>query len=568
MTRGHRSVGLPASRSSALGSEGPLVSCPRHLRSALAGRLRHARAVLGDRARPRPRAGQHRPAPASSSARCTARAATAARYNADYVELYNPTDAAISVDGCRCTTAPRRRHPRRSDATDRHGRSADSHYLVQMGVAGATTALPTPDATGVGLHGRRRWPGAPARRARPPSPHTRRHEGRPPVVDMVGVGATPTTFETATPASALDGHVGTARTATGADTDNNAADFSRRTPPTPSERRRPATPRRRPSTRPSPRSRAPATRAPLAATRDHPGRRDRGVPDRRLLRLRAPDRRHRRRRRRHPRRVGRPLRPPAQRRRRRRDRSTTSRSPGWCPSASAAPQLTYDPTAGALEVLDEPFDPVTPLVTDWWPTADRSARPTRASCSTPPASFTVTNNYTTNRFGEIGLATGDRPLVTADRRRQPEPRPARLPGSRRRQLRPRRGARRRRQLGLPERRASWTTPCPGSTATHRPGRAPGRRCTAPVILDYGNSDWRVPADQPGDRRRSPSRRRSATRGPTTLLPQPVGGDIKARDVQRPQLLQHHRRGLRRRGWQPAPTSRTGTASGSQRRVHP
>ena len=73
-------------------------------------------------------------------------------------------------------------------------------------------------------------------------------------------------------------------------------------------------------------------------------------------------------------------------------------------------QLTYDP-AVPLTVLDEPAD-VTPLVTSWWPTdAERESHESEL-VDLSGQGFTVTDNYSTNRFGEVGLATGDRPLVT------------------------------------------------------------------------------------------------------------------------------------------------------------
>ena len=105
------------------------------------------------------------------------------------------------------------------------------------------------------------------------------------------------------------------RDAPGADTNNNTADFTLAGPPTPVACGSAcgATPPPPPTAAHD--RRDPGHRRDLAAGRrrpvDHPGRRDRGVPDRRLLRLRPPDRRHRQRRRRHAGRLRRDLRPPA-----------------------------------------------------------------------------------------------------------------------------------------------------------------------------------------------------------------------------------------------------------------
>ena len=70
-----------------------------------------------------------------------------ATYNADFVELYNPTDAAISVVGdyihYRSVNDGSGGTPQAlTGSVPAHG-----HYLIQMGSAGTTgSALPTPDA--------------------------------------------------------------------------------------------------------------------------------------------------------------------------------------------------------------------------------------------------------------------------------------------------------------------------------------------------------------------------------------------------------------------------------------
>ena len=79
---------------------------------------------------------------------------------------------------------------------------------------------------------------------------------------------------------------------------------------------------------------------------------------------------------------------------------------GLVPSARThAADLNTD--ARALEVLDEPFDPVTPLATDWWATAsDREAH--GASWSTSPGS---TSPSATPRTPTVSGRSGSRPAT-------------------------------------------------------------------------------------------------------------------------------------------------------------
>ena len=63
--------------------------------------------------------------------------------------------------------------------------------------------------------------------------------------------------------------------------------------------------------------------------------------------------------------------------------------------------------------------------------------------------------------------------------------------------------------------------------------------TRPVVLDFRNNTWKFQPTAPGDRANGAgvatfANTRTATRRQT------VGGDLKIGDVQRAQLLQHHR----------------------------
>ena len=73
-----------------------------------------------------------------------------ATYTNDFVELYNPTDAAIRVDGMSIQYRSSGATTAASQVTVLSGSvPAGGHYLVQEAKgAGGTTPLPTPDASG------------------------------------------------------------------------------------------------------------------------------------------------------------------------------------------------------------------------------------------------------------------------------------------------------------------------------------------------------------------------------------------------------------------------------------
>ncbi len=147
--------------------------------------------------------------------------------NADFVELYNPTSAAISVTGdyihYRAGTGGSGGSPFALTGSV----PAGGHYLIQMGAAGTNgAALPTPDAVALPAFTMATAGGQVyLLSSSTPITTTGDQAGAAGVVDMVGAtGAT--SFEKtptsagATPTNSLN------RTSTGADTDNNTADFS------------------------------------------------------------------------------------------------------------------------------------------------------------------------------------------------------------------------------------------------------------------------------------------------------------------------------------------------------
>ena len=146
--------------------------------------------------------------------------------NADFVELYNPTGAAISVADdyihYRSSSGGSGGAPYRLTGSV----PAGGHYLIQMGAAGANgAALPTPDAGPAGFTvaagGGQIYLLSDANAVTT----TGDQSSTPNVIDMVGASGA-TSFETAATAAAATTTSSLNRAANGADTDNNTADFS------------------------------------------------------------------------------------------------------------------------------------------------------------------------------------------------------------------------------------------------------------------------------------------------------------------------------------------------------
>ncbi|MBG6085188.1 ExeM/NucH family extracellular endonuclease [Zhihengliuella flava] len=70
---------------------------------------------------------------------------------------------------------------------------------------------------------------------------------------------------------------------------------------------------------------------------------------------------------------------------------------------------------GTVEVLDEQVEPVTAL-TGAWPTDDADRERFESMLFQPASGFTVADNYSLNQYGEIGLAFGDSELVPGEPR--------------------------------------------------------------------------------------------------------------------------------------------------------
>jgi 5'-nucleotidase len=165
-----------------------------------------------------------------------------ATYNADFVELFNPTDAAVSLDGLGLQY--------RSASGGSGGVAAlkgsvpaGDTFLIRTTAPGSTGAdLPTPDlvspttlnmsgSTGQVLlmKGTTAFSGSGD------------VAGNPALVDMVGFGKSPSTYETAPTGTDLTNQTSAQRSADGTDSDSNRADFVADTP-TPDDVYAPAPP--------------------------------------------------------------------------------------------------------------------------------------------------------------------------------------------------------------------------------------------------------------------------------------------------------------------------------------
>lgn len=164
-----------------------------------------------------------------------------ANLNADYVELYNPTDEPITLQGL---TLQYRSATGTSAANGVAALSgvvpAESTFLIQTSTAGANgVALPTADLTVAGVNMAAAngtvWLSTSAAAVDLPTASEGGLGARADVVDLVGFG-TSNTYEGAAAAPAPSTTTSTARAAGGIDTDDNGADFAVGTQtPTPAE---------------------------------------------------------------------------------------------------------------------------------------------------------------------------------------------------------------------------------------------------------------------------------------------------------------------------------------------
>ncbi|MBO9523054.1 MAG: ExeM/NucH family extracellular endonuclease [Nocardioidaceae bacterium] len=155
---------------------------------------------------------------------------TSAPFRSDFIELYNPTDAAISLAGKSVQYRSASGSAGGAAVALSGSVAAHGHFLIN-GSDGANTALPalpTPDATTTfsmsGTAGQVLLINGSSFTG------TGNVAGNAGLIDMVGYGTGNNTFEGATMGANLTNSTAATRSAAGADTDNNAADFSSAAP--------------------------------------------------------------------------------------------------------------------------------------------------------------------------------------------------------------------------------------------------------------------------------------------------------------------------------------------------
>jgi 5'-nucleotidase len=332
----------------------------------------------------------------------------------DFIELYNPTGATISVNNW--SVQYRSATGTTAQVTALSGDiPAGAHYLVQEASTAAVGApLPAPDATGAIAMAA--GAGVVILRSNTTPFNTVQGDlaGNPDVVDVVGYGTTATTFETANTGVNLTATTSAQRGATGSDTDHNANDFSEAAPD----------PQNRGVVTPPP-TIVDATIAEVQGTgfsSPYAGLANTFVRTRGVVTATYPaggfssfviqtegtgagaD-------------------------------ATPGASDGlWVRQASGtvavqigdfvevtAPveenfgltRLAYNPANSdqALQVLTDTHGPVVPLVGNY-PTTNAGREAHEGELlDVSGQHFTVTDNFATNQFAEIGLATGDKPLI-------------------------------------------------------------------------------------------------------------------------------------------------------------
>jgi 5'-nucleotidase len=154
-------------------------------------------------------------------------------------------------------------------------------------------------------------------------------------------------------------------------------------------------------------------------------------------------------------------------------------------------ELTVN-AAADLTVLDQEYAPVLP-VTAAWPADDAVRETLESMLYLPSDGFTVSNTYSTNQYGEVGLALGDEPLV--------QPTEVGAPGSAEYAAAVADAAARAVVLDdgastnfLSAANSGLTPPYVSLENPVRVGAA--ATLTAPVVVDYRNSAWKLSPTTP------------------------------------------------------------------------
>ena len=168
--------------------------------------------------------------------------------------------------------------------------------------------------------------------------------------------------------------------------------------------------------------------------------------------------------------------------------------------------------------------------------AARQASRSRACATARPATSRSANTFSTNQFGEVGLATGSKPLIQPTEVAAPAPRrPARADGA----------TTRARSSSTTARRPTSSRPTTASSdpplpvldpRPPRPRRRDRRRSPTPVVVDFRNNALEVPAADQQVARRRGSAGDVREHPDRAAVRETVGGDLKVALVQRAELL--------------------------------
>ena len=340
-----------------------------------------------------------------------------ATHTNDFIELYNPTGSAISVGGM--SVQYRSATGTSAQVTALTGSvPAGRHYLVQQ-AAGSTPAtdLPAPDATGnISMSGSN----GVVLLVPTTTPFTTTGDlaGNPGLIDAVGFGTTPTSYEAANTGIALTNSTAASRLAIGADSDQNAPDFSEGAP-TPTNSANETEPPGEPPVDPEP---VEVTIPEIQGTGDESPLKGDPVITEGVVTAAYPSGGF----------FGFYLQTPGSGGVT--DLGTHTASDGlfvYYPfgagnvtvqpgdhvevSGTVAEfagltQVRIEDAATDVEVLTDPAAAPVP-VTAAWPSTDAQKESLEGMLYTPTDAFTVTNTYSTNQYGEVGLAQGTSPLI-------------------------------------------------------------------------------------------------------------------------------------------------------------
>jgi predicted extracellular nuclease len=435
-----------------------------------------------------------------------------ASYTNDFIELQNTTGAPIPLAGM--SVQYRSGTGTTSAATALSGTvPANGKFLVAE-AAGATpsAALPTPDATGTlamsGTSGVVYLSSSAT-----PVPAT-----DPTVVDLVGYG-TATAFEGSAPAPTLSNTTAATRAASGADTNDNKADFTSAAPKPENSSTGPTQPPGDAVPATIEQIQGPGATSPLAeqsvitkgvVTAAYPTGGFNGYY------LQTPG-------------TGGAL-----------DLSTHDTSDGlfvFVGSGATYPQVgdylqvtgkvtefagmtELTPAAGGVTTLTDQVTAPAPA-TVGFPATDASRESLEGMLVAPQGAYTVTDNYSLNQYAEIGLAHDTRPLPQSTDVAKPGPAAQAVEAD---------NATKKVVLddgsSLNYLTTGKNTPLPYLTAEHSIRVGAPATFTEPVVLDYRNSAWKL---QPTQQLTAAN---AATVQPATFpdtrpaAPAPVGGDLK------------------------------------------